>query len=324
MSAGITKTDSLFSVREVPWHGMGVVLDEAPKSIDDALEKSGLDWDVLQSPVLYQDPEEAFTHTITRVNGAGNEVTAALVNTRSDTKEALGIVTDRYEVVQNREAFAFLGNLIGSELHFETAGSLHGGKRTWVMARMPEFIEVGGDLTGMFIFVTNAHDGHRSVRAAISPVRVVCQNTLTAALSTAPRTHAINHIGSSSAALHEARQVLDVTINYAKQFKELGDQLASESYTERRLKIALEKLYPTSDVMSDRQVGNREEARQSVVQLFKEGETVGNSPGTKWCAYNAVAEYVDYGKSTDHDGKLLRAMEDPTGLKAKALDLVTA
>lgn len=323
MPAGLTKDDMMFSVRETPWHGMGAVLSSAPKNIDDALEKSGLGWEVVQRPIHFAANDGELVR-FERDGAGGTRVPAGFVNVRSDTGEALGTVSDRYKVLQNRDAFSWLSNLIGSELHFETAGSLAGGRRVWVMARRPDYIEIGGDTTGLFVFITNSHDGYRAVKAAVSPVRIVCQNTLTAALGAAPRTYSIAHLGDPQQKLVEARNVLDITINYGEQFKQLGDRLASSKLAEAKLKKVLEKLYPTDGAMSDRKVANRTDAKNHIMWLFKEGPTVGNSPGSAWSAYNAITEYVDYGESTDHDGKLTRAMDDPTTIKAKSLPLVAA
>ena len=91
------------------------------------------------------------------------------VNLRADTMEPLGVVTERYTPVQNREAFSFLASIFGSEMHFETAGSLMGGRRVWVMMRLPEFIEVGGDPIGPYSFISNSHDGKSSRRDRSDP-----------------------------------------------------------------------------------------------------------------------------------------------------------
>jgi Domain of unknown function (DUF932) len=92
------------------------------------------------------------------------------------------IVSDEYEVVDNRDAFRFVDALIGSELHFETAGSPWGGWRVWVLARLPEFIELGGDQSTTYVYVVNSHNGSMAVTAAATPIRIVCANTLGAAL----------------------------------------------------------------------------------------------------------------------------------------------
>jgi hypothetical protein len=81
-------------------------------------------------------------------------------------------------IVQNEEAFRFVDQLLGSSLHFETAGSLHGGRRVWVLATLPDHIEVGGDAVRPYVLLMNSHDGSTAVIAATTPVRVICQNTL--------------------------------------------------------------------------------------------------------------------------------------------------
>ena len=325
MPAGITSSDSMFSVREVPWHGQGAVLDEPPTDIADALKKSGLDWRVVQRPVHFERGGELVPFAYANEDGTVPDQPCAFVNVRDDIETPLGVVTNRYRVLQNVEAFQFLGNLIGSEMNFETAGSLHGGKQVWVMATLPDHIEVGGDAVKVYIFVTNSHDGFRAVKAAVSPTRIVCQNTLTVALNDAPRVYSVAHVGDPTAQLHEARRVLEVSVNYSKQFKELGDKLASQQITEKAFRKVLNELYPEDNTgMTDRRKQNMVDAKNSIVWLWKEGPTVGNAPGSKWSAANAVCEFVDYGTAVEHNGKLNRAMNDPSGLKKRAFELVAA
>lgn len=169
MAHGLKKSDSLMSMHSVPWHGLGVVLKKRPESIEEALKLSGLDWEVIQRPAKVSKPvlgSKTKNELVTLDNWN--------VNLRSDTLEPLGIVTDRYVPVQNIEAFSFLANIFQSEMHFETAGSLHGGKRVWVMLRLPENIEVAGDLVAPYAFIQNSHDGKTSVTTALTPVRIVC------------------------------------------------------------------------------------------------------------------------------------------------------
>jgi hypothetical protein len=124
MSHGITSSDHMFSVRHMPWDGLGVVLDEYPRSIDEALEKAGLGWKVTYGDVLVvKTPgwvdDFATKHAPELIAAKGFKG-----NLREDTGEVLGIVSDEYEVVDNCDAFGFLDALIGSELYFQTAGSL--------------------------------------------------------------------------------------------------------------------------------------------------------------------------------------------------------
>ena len=114
--------ETMFYVREKPWHGLGVQVMDAPTSYD-ALILAGLDWQVEQYSVY---------------TSAGDRIPGYKVNTRSTDHAPLGIVTDRYQVVQNSDAFKFTDDLLGEGVTYETAGSLQGGRKVWLLARMPE------------------------------------------------------------------------------------------------------------------------------------------------------------------------------------------
>jgi phage/plasmid-like protein (TIGR03299 family) len=176
MPAGITSNDSMFSVRQTLWHGLGAVLDQPPTTIAEAIERSGLSWRVEREPIAIDRGDVATVDDwwLPRCE----EISGWWANVRQDTREVLGIVGERYRIVQNVEAFQFVDQLIGSAMHFETAGSLNDGCRVWVLARLPEHIEVGGDPVRPFVLLMNSHDGSTAVVAASTPVRVVCMNTL--------------------------------------------------------------------------------------------------------------------------------------------------
>jgi phage/plasmid-like protein (TIGR03299 family) len=335
MSYGLTNNDSMFSVRAMPWHGLGVVLDEYPRSVDEALERAGLGWKVTHCDVLVVKTPEwtdevGAEHPPELVPAKGFKA-----NLREDTGEVLGIVSDEYEVVDNRDAFRFLDALIGSELHFETAGSLWGGRRVWCLARLPEYVELGGDRSATYIYVANSHDGSMAVTAAVTPIRIVCANTLGAALreaehgANARRTFRLRHAGNLQTKFAEARQVLGMTIDYQKQFKALADRLALAPISEVALERGvLRHLWTIDDDTGPRARANRERAIEHVLEIFRgrgsQGDTTGNSPGTKWVGFNAIAEHLDYGRRyTTRTNQLQRSFED-TSLKQRALDLVRA
>ena len=131
MGHGLTSSDTMFSVRKAPWHGLGVVLGREPAGVSEALALAGLDWTVRKEPVYQQRPDlaEGF-----------RTIPDAFATVRADTGAVLGVVGQRYRVAQNVEAPQFLDRLIGSDLHFETAVSLHGGRRVWALARLPEHV----------------------------------------------------------------------------------------------------------------------------------------------------------------------------------------
>lgn len=326
MSSGIYDNDSLMSVREMPWHGQGVILDKPPVSVEDAIEKSGLGWKVNQRDLAYWEPEEG------DFGAYYEDVEGWQANVRSDTGDVLGVVTKRYSPVQNDEAFSFLGEIFGSEMHFETAGSLMNGRRVWVLMKIPEFVEVGGDAIGQYAFVSNSHDGKSAVMAAMTPVRIVCANTEYAALRLArgvnvPRTYTVRHIGDPLRKIEDARNVLNVTVDYYKKFKAIGDALAMEDCSKMGAKRYFAKLLPIDEDMGERAVENRVEAREKMLSIFSgetdHPETVGASPNSAWCWYNAAVEWADHYRSNERKKgrKFQVAIDDPDGFKNRAWEM---
>ena len=113
--------ETMMSVREKPWHGLGVIVKDAPTSAE-ALRLAGLDWKVERQQLMLPN---------------GRAIPDQYANVRTSDGSVLGLVTGKYQIVQNDEAFAFTDNLIGGDVRYETAGSLMGGKRVWMLARLP-------------------------------------------------------------------------------------------------------------------------------------------------------------------------------------------
>ena len=152
MSANV---ESMFYAgREKPWHGLGTQVDEAPTSAD-ALRLAGLDWKVERKPI--------------QVCG-GRKVDNFFANVRSSDGAVLGVVSDRYQVVQNAEAFAFTDALIEGEVRYETAGSLMGGRKIWLLAKLPDR-EIVGDKTEPYLCFSNTHDGSGAIRVCLAIFR---------------------------------------------------------------------------------------------------------------------------------------------------------
>lgn len=324
MPAGITSSDSMFSVRETPWHGLGAVLDQAPATIAEAVQASGLAWRVEREPIAV-DRGDAVT-VEAWWEPRCEEIPGYYATVRQDTRTVLGIVGDRYRIVQNEEAFQFVDQLLGSSLQFETAGSLNGGRRVWVLATLPDHVEVGGDPVRPYVLLMNSHDGSTAVIAATTPIRVVCQNTLNWGLARAQQKFSIRHTEQISRRVHEARRVLELSIDYYEQFKMIGNHLASERCSERQLHSVLDELYPsgTDDVMTTRTRTSREQTKDRIVDLFLRGDTQGNAPGSKWAALNAVVEYGDWHRPIRQGGERFARAIDSGPQKSRALELTLA
>jgi phage/plasmid-like protein (TIGR03299 family) len=321
MSHGITKKDSMFSVREVPWHGLGKVLKTNPRSVEDALKKAGLNWEVIKAPMYAQVGKGKRTKYV--------EVPDYFLTMRTDTMDPLAPVHARYEPIQNRDAFSFLDNILG-EVIVETCGSIQGGKRVWMMTRLPDHIEVAGDTVVPYAGVYAGHDAKQALTVATTPIRWVCQNTITYGLTVAPAKYTLRHIGGNlSERIYEAREALGITVNYYKQFKKVGDKLGSKKLADSKMAKVLGDLYPIEQSMGDRAAKNREEARETVMALFKgtmggtQARTVGNAPGSAWAGVNAIAEYQDHFiKVQSDEGRFLRVTEDPGQVKQRGFRMV--
>jgi phage/plasmid-like protein (TIGR03299 family) len=324
MPAGITSSDSMFSVRETPWHGLGAVLDRPPATIAEAIEASGLGWRVVREPIAVDRGDAATVDDWWEPRC--EEIPGYYATVRQDTRAVLGIVGERYRIVQNHEAFAFVDQLLGSSLQFETAGSLNGGRRVWVLATLPEHVEVGGDPVRPYVLLMNSHDGSTAVIAATTPVRVVCMNTLNWGLQRARQRFSIRHTEQISRRVHEARRVLDLSIDYYAQFRTVGNRLASEQCSERQLQKVLDELYPsgTEDSLTDRTRKTREQVKDRILELFVRGDTQGNAPGSKWAAVNAIVEYGDWHRPIRRGGERFARAVDDGAHKTRALELVIA
>ena len=246
--------ETMFSVREMPWHQMGIIIEDAPTS-EDAIRLAGLDWSVNQEKIYLAD---------------GTEVKGSYANVRSSDGKPLGIVGERYRIVQNVDAFAFTDALLGEGVRYETAGSLKDGKVIWMLARMPKQIEILGDKIDPYMVFTNTHDGSGAVRVCMTPVRVVCNNTLNMAMSRAKRVWSARHTGSITDKLDEAMETLRFANQYLEATKETFEELHKVKLNEFKLYKMIDDILPITENMSDRQKENVKIIREDILFRYKE------------------------------------------------------
>jgi len=280
MSANV---ESMFYVRQVPWHGLGTMVQEAPNSAE-ALRLAGLDWIVEPKPV-YVETESIFGTAMTNVPGF-------VANTRSSDGKVLGIVTDAYKIIQNADAFAFTDNLLGGDVRYETAGSLNDGKRTWLLARLPE-TEIVGDKTEQYLVFTNTFDGSGAVKVACTPVRVVCQNTLNFALGSAKRSWSIRHTANIEYRLQDAHDALMLAGEYIDALKVNAEQLATQHLTDREIDGLIGQLFPVEQDATKIAKTNCLNRRLAFRKALN-ADDLANFRNTKWGFVNAAADFADH------------------------------
>lgn len=273
MSANV---ETMMYVREKPWHGLGTMVAEAPNSAK-ALELAGLDWTVESKEICV---------------AGGDKIPNYRANVRSTDGATLGVVSDRYTIVQNKEAFDFTDGLIGGDVRYETAGSLNGGKTIWLLAKMPE-VDILGDKTEPYLCFTNTHDGSGAVRVCMTPVRVVCNNTLNFALSTAKRNWSTRHVGDLQGKKREAHVTLALATKYMGALADEADRLANITVQDERLKEILDELFPAKETDTDR-VKNTMKAMKDEYMICYFAPDIAKFRGTAWGAVNAMADMVDH------------------------------
>lgn len=262
--------------RFVPWHGLGTAVAEAPTSAE-AIKLAGLDWVVESKPVF---------------TDSGIEIPNYKANIRDIDQKVLGVVSNRYQVVQNKDAFDFTDALIGEGCRYETAGSLCGGKRIFLLARMPES-KILDDSFENYICFTNSHDGFSSIKAVMTPVRVVCQNTLSLALSSAKRQWSTKHIGNLDSKLAEARHTLELANDYMTEFGKAADILAHTKVTDAEVEAILDDLFPVKEEDSDRRKRNIQEVKDQFMVCMLAPDIL-KFKGTAWSAVNAASDWATH------------------------------
>lgn len=271
--------ESMFYTRTKPWHGLGVQVQEAPES-KDALRLAGLDWKVYQREV-YTD--------------SGIKIEGYRANVRNTDNKVLGVVTERYKIVQNEEAFSFTDALLGKGVRYETAGSLQEGKKVWLLARLPKEYIISGEQISPYLVFSNSHDGSAAVRVAVTPIRVVCNNTLNLALSTAKRSWAMVHTGNIKGKIHEAQETLFMAENYMSKLGKEFEELKRQKLSERQVKKYIELLLPLEKTTSLVTAKNVKKLRDDLRARYYDAPDLQDVGGNNAYRFiNAVSDFATH------------------------------
>lgn len=304
--------ETMFSVREKPWHGLGKVVMEAPTSAE-ALRLAGLDWNVVQEPIY-----TAFNE----------QVEGYKANVRDSDRKVLGVVSDRFKVVQNVDAFSFTDELMGKGVRYETAGLLQEGKKVWLLARLPREYIIAGERISPYLVFSNTHDGSGSVKVAITPVRVVCNNTLNLALDTANRSFSMIHTGNIQDKIQEAKDTLFMAEEYmdclGAEFEQLRRQKMTDAQVEEYINLLLPMEKESTQIQSKKIIRLREDMRKRYYAT-PDLQNVGNNA---YRFINAVSDFATHAnplrRTANYNENLFARTIDGNPLIDKAYQLIKA
>ncbi|MNS31717.1 hypothetical protein D3C72_637750 [compost metagenome] len=287
----LTQKHSFFSVTEKPWHNLGQIVSEYPTSTE-AIVHAGLDYEVIKTPLYTQS--------------AASEkllVPDYFSTLRTDTNEVLGVVGKDYQIVQNKEAFTFFDSIVGGNgILYETAGALGKGERIFITAKLPNYIRVGkDDLIEKYLFLTTSHDGSGSITAAFTPIRIVCANTLNAALRTQTNTVRIRHTANAKGRLEQAHKVMGISDNLSVQLEAIFNHWAKVSITDIEVKKLISlALAPNKEIVQKLKMDTQEEFSSCFNNMVENAfeyamsdptQLMPTTIGTVFGAYNAVTGY---------------------------------
>ena len=283
--------ESGFTVNQGAWHGLATVLDNPPSTAQ-AIEEAGLNWEVKEQPI--------FTQTEYGLGAVSTH--KSLV--RSTDYQLLGIVSQQYQPLQNQDAFGWFDYLLHEgDISLETAGSLKQGKRVWILAKVNNSAAdvLKNDAVEPYLLLSNSHDGSSAIWIQFTPIRVVCQNTLSWALSkrhndlNASRAFRIRHQGDVQSKLNQAKLALD----FARQrFAIATDEyrlMANHQLNSADLDLYLSLVMDTNAPQSTR-------AYPQIIANFEKGR--GNKGQTLWDAYNGVTEWLDHQRGNSNSKRL--------------------
>ena len=285
---------AMFYAGKAPWHGLGTKL-ENPATAEEAICAAKLDWEVRKIPLC------AVSEGITRVVN-GKYAIVPSHRWKDPVCPIFGTVSTGYTPLQNRDAFRFFDPIVGEGAAiYHTAGALGDGERVWMLAKLPDDIQVAvGDISNKYLLLSNSHDGRSSVQIKFTPVRVVCNNTLVQALGSG-ETIRVSHTSDLRNRLDIARQNLRLINTRYTSIESTFRDMVRVKMDDTRLAAYLKLVFPEPhDPKDERAAEQVWKIRKSATFLFVNGKgnRLGAVAGTLWAAYNGVAELIDHGPTS--------------------------
>lgn len=280
------------SARQDAWHQLGTVTREC-LTAEEVLRVAALGgWNVRTLPLTATEitPEGVTTLAV------ADHYATVRTHPHTGHPDVLGVVGRDYTVVQNEQHCELLNLLVDEAgAHFETAGSLRGGRETFVTMKLPRTLTLAGtDEVELYLAAMSSHDGSAAWRVIVTPIRIVCANTQRLALRSAKASYAIKHTKSARGKIAQARQALGIVWTYCELFETAAQNLLNRSLTLDEFEEITAQLWPTDPNAGPRALTNRERRTTTLRYLFTQAETQTTITGTRWAGLQAITEYLDH------------------------------
>jgi phage/plasmid-like protein (TIGR03299 family) len=318
-----TEQHSFFSVKEKPWHRLGQIVQDYPTSAE-AIKFAGLDYFVNKQKIYTQRNSYENPHI---------SIPDYVATIRTDTEQVLGVVGKDYEVVQNKDAFSFFDAIIGGDglpaglagIQYETAGALGNGERIFITAKLPGYIKVGNDdLIEQYIFLTTSHDGFGSITAAFTPTRIVCNNTLNAALHNCTNCIKIRHTTGAKERLEQAHRLMGITNRLSADLQNIFNHWSKKPITDHQVKKLIQlAMVPNKEVLENIKEGKEDNLSTCFKNMCDNAfeyamsnptQQMETTKGTLFGAYNSITGYFqDVRRYKNDEAKLKSILFGGTG-----------
>lgn len=291
---------SIVRDRSTTWSAIGKSVQEC-KDLESVLKTSGLDYTVEKRPVWVNAGPVDLTDCM-------NKVPNRFATVRMTDNHVYDIVSDKFEIVQNRDAFDFI-RYIGDDISFIKAGETFNGM-VYIIGALPD-VDILGDAFTPYVIFCNGFNGKTKILAAITPLRIICQNQFNFAFSNAENTVAIRHVQNAQAKLEDAREVLQVTAGYMSRLTFMAERFASIKLGPASLDLLLDNMFPMKDAESINAFKRHqlEEARTAFKNAYLADDN-SNHRGTAWGLVNAYTDFITHkapggNNSTKEEGKFI-------------------
>jgi phage/plasmid-like protein (TIGR03299 family) len=295
------KGEASFVGIQPAWHGLGKVLNR-PFTAEEALREGGLDFDVTKTKLVTE---------------TGISVPRHFATVRQDTQQILGVVGMDYKVVQNRECFNFFDPIIDrGEAVYHSAGVLGKGEVVWIMAKLPDYLQIAGkESVDLYVVIFTSHDTSRPLSAMLTPVAVVCNNTLTAAIQKHQGMVRIKHTSGATGKLAVASELLGTYSKLSQELNEAFNTFAQKKVSGKEVLTFVNNLFPLAGAdQTDRSVKMTEKTRLEVMTSIETGVGQQEAPrkGTVYGLFNGVTYWLDHVRQYNSD----RRPDDSKKLKS--------